>query len=44
MEESNVLIAVGVSITSNSDSIEEQLQIGLDFMNEYDETFQELAK
>jgi hypothetical protein len=34
----------GVTITPQSTDIEEQLQLGREFMREYEETFQALAK
>ena len=34
----------GYLLTSNSEGVEEQLQLGLEFMNEYNETFKDLAQ
>ena len=46
-EGENLLVvptANGYLLTSNLEGVAEQIQLGLEFMNEYDETFQELAQ
>ena len=48
LKEGDTLLVVptpnGYLLTSNSDGVEEQLQLGLEFMNEYNETFKDLAQ
>ena len=36
--------ANGYLLTSNSEEVEEQIKLGLEFMSDYNETFQELAE
>ena len=39
-----ITTANGYLLTSNSEEIEEQIKLGLEFMSDYNETFQELAE